>query len=841
MDGLIKLALFLGSRTVSLVLLLLTCLAVIGTFLWMQQESSQQYADENSKHQAVLAKMLSNITVSHVDAIRMKMTSAVLSPQVIEALSERDNEQVDRQQNYLRSFFPKAISVCLLDPEVDNVSSAGCMPISFATLNSVRQAKKEGSASIGLNKPGTEDAHLLLAQSVVNESGQLVGVLAITLSPDMMPEMLYADASFKGYIELQQGNKNTTVVAKFGDVNQKQGVATSSLKIPNTYWRLAYWPENRVLTAEFPSMIILCLVLIIALPWLFSKWFRIFLLKRDVSILRRLLQDVRTSELKPEYPVSFKLLESVVADILKLGQESYKAALKQGATAESISKKISQTSDSAVHVVDEVLVEESEADVVDEIQLEGVGDLNVKSNDTVTIDPAIFRAYDIRGIVGKNLDEAAVKLIGHAIGSEAAQQGVSRLVIGRDARISSESLSKALSEGILASGCDVIDIGEVTTPVMYFACEQFNTQSGVMVTGSHNPPEYNGLKIVLAGQSIAQEALQKIYQRIDKKDFQSGSGSLSNADVIGEYIERIVGDVHVTRQLKLVIDCGNGIAGALAPRLFKALGCEVVELFCEVDGQFPNHHPNPSQPENLHDLAQAVKKHGAELGLAFDGDGDRLGVVDAKGNPIWPDRLLMLFAQDVLSRLPQSIVIYDVKSSSLLEQEIENAGGRAVMCESGHSLIKNKMQELGAELAGELSGHIFIKDRWYGFDDATYAASRLLEIISGDLLKRDATGIFNSLPSRINTPEILVDMKEGESTLFMKRLVEEANFDGAELVTIDGIRAEYPNGWGLVRSSNTTPGLTLRFEADSDEVLHDIQQRFKEQILQIKPSLTLQF
>ena len=455
-------------------------------------------------------------------------------------------------------------------------------------------------------------------------------------------------------------------------------------------------------------------------------------------------------------------------------------------------------------------------------QSKAASSLNVEFS--TDIDPVIFRAYDIRGIVKQNLNEDVIRCIGHAVGSEAKDRGQTKLVVGRDGRLSSQALSHALIEGLLRSGCDVIDVGELATPILYFACEQLKTYSGIMVTGSHNSADYNGLKILLGGESLSGEGIQKIYQRIKHSHLHSGAGSLSLAEVRTDYIQRIQSDIDIAKPIKLVIDCGNGIAGAVAPSLFKALGCEVIELFCDVDGNFPNHHPNPGQPENLIDLSEAVQQHDAELGIAFDGDGDRIGVVDSNGDPIWPDRLMMLFSQDVLSRAPGSIILYDVKSTNLLGEEISAMGGEAIMWKSGHALIKNKMKEVNAQLAGELSGHIFFKERWYGFDDALYAASRLLEIISNDIKQRTAVEIFSALPSRVSTPEIMIEMQEGESGEFMAQLRGGAFFNGAELILIDGLRAEYENGWGLVRSSNTTPGITLRFEADTQEELLIIQQ-----------------
>ncbi|OUR65943.1 phosphomannomutase/phosphoglucomutase [Methylophaga sp. 42_25_T18] len=461
--------------------------------------------------------------------------------------------------------------------------------------------------------------------------------------------------------------------------------------------------------------------------------------------------------------------------------------------------------------------------------------------DLTEIDASIFKTYDIRGIVGEGINEDTFIVIGKAIGSEALEQKHPRIVVGRDGRLSSDSLAKALIDGILASGCSVIDIGRVPTPLLYFACEELGTKSGVMVTGSHNPAEYNGLKIVLAGKTLSGPDFQVLYQRIEQDDFSTGKGTLNEANVVDNYIKRIVDDVKTTRSIKIVVDCGNGIAGAVAPRLLREFGCEVIELHCEVDGSFPNHNPNPSQEENLQDLVAAVQQHEAELGLAFDGDGDRLGVVDANGQPIWPDRLLVMFAQDILSREPDATIIYDVKSTNLLEESITRSGGTAIMSPSGYSIIKNKMQETGAKLAGEMSGHIFFSERWFGFDDGLYAACRLLEFLSNDPLERTPTEVFSALPYRESTSEILLEMNDGESEQFVEQLVSEASFPGAEIITIDGLRADYPHGWGLVRASNTMPGMTLRFEANSADELEQIKQQFKQQMLQVKPSMTLSF
>jgi len=455
------------------------------------------------------------------------------------------------------------------------------------------------------------------------------------------------------------------------------------------------------------------------------------------------------------------------------------------------------------------------------------------------VPPEIFKAYDIRGIVGKTLTAVIVESIGQAIGSEARSRGRTKVVIGRDGRHSGPELSAALAAGLRASGVDVIDVGQVATPLLYFATHHLGTQSGVMVTGSHNPPEYNGLKVVVDGETLAGPAIQGLRDRIEQGKLARGAGTMGTQDVREDYLRRITSDIKLARPVRLVVDCGNGVAGATAPELYRRLGCEVTELYCEVDGSFPNHHPDPSQPENLADVQRALSQGRGELGFAFDGDGDRLGVVTKSGRIIYPDRQLMLFAADVLKRHPGAEVIFDVKSTRHLFQWIRNHGGRPVMWKTGHSFIKQKLKETGAPLAGEMSGHVFFKDRWYGFDDALYAGARLLEILSRE---RDPGAVLEGLPDAVSTPELHLKLAEGENYALMDKLKASARFDGAnDIVTIDGLRVEYADGFGLARPSNTTPVIVLRFEADDQAALKRIQGEFRRAILAVKPDAALPF
>jgi phosphomannomutase/phosphoglucomutase len=454
---------------------------------------------------------------------------------------------------------------------------------------------------------------------------------------------------------------------------------------------------------------------------------------------------------------------------------------------------------------------------------------------SLQLSPEIFKAYDIRGLVGKTLTPAIVHAIGQALGTLAREKQQSAIAVGRDGRLSGPEFADALMKGIEAAGVDTIDIGALPTPAAYFAAHHLGCGSCVSVTGSHNPPEYNGIKMVVAGQTLAQGAIQGLKARVEAGDFSYGQGKRRQADIEEAYLSRIAGDVKLSRPMKIAIDCGNGVAGPFAVALFRRLGCELVPLFCDIDGHFPNHHPDPSKPENLKDLARALRDTDAEIGLAFDGDGDRLGVVAKDGEAIFPDRLLMLFAADVLSRVPGGEVVYDVKCSRLLKPWVERHGGKPTIWNTGHALIKAKLKASGAPLAGEMSGHIFFAERWYGFDDGLYAGARLLEILSRS---PSATPPLKNLPKAFSTPELNLKMKEGQPPLLIEKLkaLPASAFPGeASRLTIDGLRIEYADGFGLARSSNTTPVVVLRFEGDDEAALLRIKAQFRAAIEAVWP------
>lgn len=448
----------------------------------------------------------------------------------------------------------------------------------------------------------------------------------------------------------------------------------------------------------------------------------------------------------------------------------------------------------------------------------------------------IFRAYDIRGIVDEQLSDAMLYHIGLAVGTQVKRNGEDSIAVGADGRLSSPRLSQALMAGLADTGCRVLNLGAVPTPVLYFGVKTLGTASGIMLTGSHNPSNYNGCKIVIGGHTLANDSIIALYDLIKLQDYELGIGAIEEHIIDQVYQDRIDSDVKLARPLKVVLDAGNGIAGDIAPKLFKQLGCDVIPLFCEVDGNFPNHHPDPGKPANLVDLQAAVAKHKADIGLAFDGDGDRVGVITETGQMIYPDKLLMLFAEDVISRNPRAEIIYDVKCTRLLEPFIQSKGGVPTMWKTGHSLIKSKMIETGALLAGEMSGHIFFKERWYGFDDGIYSAVRLCEILAST--SESASAMFRRFPEDVSTPEINIQVTEEEKFDLVTQL-QSAHFPTGKVSTIDGIRVDYVDGWGLVRASNTTPVLVLRFEGQNQAVLQRIKEEFQHHLYAVDTKLTV--
>ncbi|HED19385.1 MAG TPA: phosphomannomutase/phosphoglucomutase [Gammaproteobacteria bacterium] len=648
-------------------------------------------------------------------------------------------------------------------------------------------------------------------------------------------QKLLDHGAVNGYVELQQVAGTTPLVlGSYGSADSKQGPPDSQAPILGSRWRVAYWSSDQAHLGSSALMTTAGLaggvaaILLAALVWFVFRKVGLALGK-DQATLLTIVKDMNEGRVKPDY--SNVLVE--MHDTIELMARAVSAGVARAASAAAAREGPAKSSP---RPEDEAVVDEVNADLLFDENALDISRVDVREEKS---DPGIFRAYDIRGIVGETLSVDLAFDIGRAIGSEAYYRGEQTVVVGRDGRLSGPDMTTALIRGLLATGRDVKDIGRVPTPVLYFAAQYLGASSGVMVTGSHNPKDYNGFKIVLGGETLANEAIDSLRQRIESGDMLTGEGTVEEVDVLPDYIERVKSDVQLVRPIKVVVDCGNGVAGEAAPKLLQALGCEVVELFCEIDGNFPNHHPDPGKTENLAALIHAVQEQGAELGIAFDGDGDRIGVISSQGEIIWPDRLLMLLAIDVLSRNPGAQIIYDVKSSRHVADVVAEHGGEPLMWATGHSLIKAKMKETGALLAGEMSGHIFFKERWFGFDDALYSAARLLEILANQ--QSSSSDLFATLPDSMNTPELSVPMAEGEPKLYMEKLLNGAHFENARIATIDGLRVEFEKGWGLVRASNTTPSLVLRFEADDELALSTIQDEFRRVMLQIDPGLSLPF
>ncbi len=788
------------------------------------------------------------------------VTTALLAkdPDIAYLLMVGNKASLRSREESLRYVFPMAINVQLLPPGLDEVDNETSPPLSYAAIAQMRVAES------GTTEPGMEvhllntpQQHVNIVRRVMDPAGSgVVGHLMLSLSIDVLQDILGDLQELNGYIELQQdGTRGKPVaVAHYGDDSAKQGVAERVLPIEGSLWQVAYWPAvsglaylGAISVWVLGAVLVSALVLVMVIVLLFRRINNA--LRIDQVSMVTLMKDYRDGRVQREYPCGLNEVRETIEFMTQMAagsQHRQKAVtVERESDDEYLTEDIVTEIEEDLDADEDTIREGIAADFGSAIRSDNLileeDPLEITTeNIAIEVDASIFRAYDIRGVVGQTLTRSAVTLIGRAIGSEALQRGRNTFVVGRDGRISGPDLVEALIEGIISTGCDVKDIGCVPTPVMYFATHYLDTQNGVVVTGSHNPPDYNGLKIVIDGETLSGPSIQSLRQRIETRNFISAdSGSVEVINVVPDYIERIRGDVTLSRPLKVVVDCGNGVAGGVIPQLLEGLGCEVIGLFCDVDGTFPNHHPDPSKTENMQDLVKAVAANQADIGLAFDGDGDRLGVVSADGRIIWPDRVLMLYAIDILERNPGGLIIYDVKCTRHLDAIIREHGGEPLMWKTGHSFIKAKIRETGALLAGEMSGHIFINERWYGFDDALYAAARLLEVLGKD--DRSSTEVFADLPDSINTPELNVLMQEGEPPVFINKLLENAHFEGASVSTIDGLRADYADGWGLVRASNTTPVLVLRFEADSDAALTRIKEDFRRVMLQARPDLSLPF
>ena len=717
-------------------------------------------------------------------------------------------------------------------------------PLSYASISLLNRSREEAKdLPMEAHLAGTPDEHLVILKRITAPAADghaaLIGFLHLALNVDLLREVVTQHPLKRAYLEVRQVPGN--IIAASGNKPAAE-VARSASPVADSRFVVAVASAGAGPSLPVAARERGMLVPVIAVLLACAGAIVVLLARRRGGRAASLASTdavIFTGAIKAILEGAHPGLEQLLPGVLPRGTGAAVTAAVPSARADSDADDITMIKRT---VRDDDPTEPGSTSTALDIDL----DFNLDAEmDALTSDASatsIFRAYDIRGVVGETLTEDSVFAIGRALGAEAEARGQKTVVVARDGRHSSAALMQALANGLLQSGRDVLDIGLAPTPVLYFATHFLDAHSGVMITGSHNPAQYNGLKIVLDGQTLSGEAIQAIRRRVEARDFIEGTGSMQSTDIVAEYIRRISEEIPVSLgdALKVVVDCGNGVPGMVAPAVLRAIGHDVIELFCDVDGDFPNHHPDPSQPENLQQLIAAVIEEGADLGLAFDGDGDRLGVVDSEGNIIWPDRQMILFARDVLAHNPGAKIIYDVKCSRHLPLEITAAGGEAILSKTGHSIIKNLMQENGALLAGELSGHLFFRDRWYGFDDALYAAARLLEILVNS--GQAPADVFAALPGGISTPELRLAMPEARHAEFMEQVMNAtAEFEYAEINTLDGMRAEFVDSWGLIRPSNTTPCLTLRFEGDDAEALEDVKNRFRKMLKGIDANLSLPF
>ena len=762
-----------------------------------------------------LAENQSFLLAQSIDGLQSRLDRYAESPELLTALETQNADALAMISQEFQRAFPEAVSTRLIE----------LGPMGIAALNK-QKAQLRNSIEIDIIRRASESDHVepeayrhqkkwfvSLIQAVrAKDQAYASGALLITLDSQYMNAQLSRlDTALGQTSVIQKGLKAETFAAS-GQSSLTDKTRTSDTNVAQ--WHVSFTPSKLLVTNNSQSNEIIWIILAIAaLASMTATAIVISGIKKGLNDNLNALIEGDNNFSMPGFAQAANLL-----------QQQRNSAAQPATQVPSTTAGTENTEPSA---------SEPKSTSSPEPALSPLDSL------PIDLPATIFRAYDIRGIADTELNDEACYAIGMAIGSEAIDQGQSSIVLAADGRHSSPRISQVMSQGLQASGCDVIDIGTVPTPLMYFATHQLSTQSGVMITGSHNPSEYNGIKIVIAGQALSGDAIKALRDRVHNRQLHTGNGSVQSQAIEHNYMDYILNDVAIAQPLKIVIDAGNGVAGAIAPQLFEALGCEVVPLYCEVDGDFPNHHPDPSVESNLNDLIAHVESEQADLGIAFDGDGDRLGVVTAQGNIVAADRLLMLFAQDVVSRNPGADVLFDVKCTRHLNTLISNYGGRPIMWKTGHSFMKQKMQETGALLGGEFSGHVFFKERWFGFDDGMYAAARLIEILSTTDPDLDAQLL--SFPNSVSTPELKVNSDELQKFVVIEQLAKQGNFDNGKVSKLDGVRVDFPDGWGLVRASNTTPMLILRFEADDQVGLERIQQLFKDQLTIIDNSLDFGF
>lgn len=857
---------------------------------WLSQYASynQIRIQENAASDAIVLSVAYQLS-SAAESSATTLESMARDPELVSLVKTGDEAALNKRAKELSLAFPYALTLRIYRRGTARLDNNVAPPVGYACLDLINSVERgDFKPAIEVHVPNTPQQHVEIVRPILDQ-GQPVGVLQLALNVKVLSSWM-RDVKRNLYIELvqQAGDQSKILLGKIGDSELRNTLSVYH-DVRGTRWKVAVWSpvSEAILPITMQAVFFYLLgVALMGLVFYFLKRSVSNTIRQDVNNLIQLSADnvrgVRQHDyylVLPEFAEVVRRIDELqdksgtererdhdpnainvnAANMGKLDQLSVfsggvsveemdeadlnSAIRSKAATMSSQEKAVFSARDSNMQFEPHAMTQTAPVARPASPVLQGTsvtGTASVTSQKAPAKPPKeIFKAYDIRGIVGSTLTAQHAQLIGRAIGSAAVERGLTKMAFARDGRLSGPELGGAFVKGVQQSGVNVIDIGMLPTPLLYYAATELAEGTGVMLTGSHNPPQYNGFKMMLGGDTLSGTSIQELRERIEQDNFTSGEGSYINQAVGKAYIERILGDVKLKRPMNIVIDCGNGVAGAIAPLLFKSMGCRVTELYCDVDGNFPNHHPDPSKPENLQDLIATVKSKGADVGLAFDGDGDRLGVVDASGKIIYADRFMMLFVADILANHHGAQIIHDIKCSNNLTRVIWEKGGEPIMWKTGHSLIKAKMKQSGALLAGEMSGHIFFNDRWYGFDDGLYSGARLLEILSKAGQKSDA--VFAGLPDAVNTPELNVQMREGETHKFIEDLMMKADFGDANVTMIDGIRADFTDGWGLVRASNTTPVLVLRFEGRDARALGRIQQLFKAQMLAVKPDLKLPF
>ncbi|MGD8926322.1 MAG: phosphomannomutase/phosphoglucomutase, partial [Thioalkalispiraceae bacterium] len=813
----------LSLSTVTLLAFLLFVL-IFALALWLSQQASYvQIRAQQREAKDVVSRSVAYQLSKAVASYAYSLETLARDPAIIALMQEGDKEAISKRSSQLYKAYPYAKSLRLYQLGTPRLDSSVHPQVSYACLDLISLIDRgEKEPPIEVHVPHTKEQHLEIVRPVFNGK-KLVGYIQLTLDVKAVQVWLNSILG-NNYVELIQAAKNQkpVLIGRGGDENLKTS-EPSYYHIKGTRWKVSVWSKSTLpilpITYQVLAIFLFAVVLIGLVVYLLKRSLS-NTIRLDATNIVRLTADNLRSRKQHDYQLFLPEFQDVARNIALLADSNHidrerdddpNAMSYGGNDLTTIDPLYMADEGVSVEELDESAMppqptipaqqpaqarpdQANEAatstarfesrDISSSSIAPGAGVSSVRQAPPPLPPAEIFKAYDIRGIVGSSLSAEHARLIGQALGSEAIQRGLKKLAFARDGRLSGPELGQAFVQGVQSTGVDVLDVGMVPTPVLYYAATEHTDGSGVMLTGSHNPPDYNGFKMMLGGDTLSGDQIQALRKRIEAKDFAQGQGSYANQSVAKAYIDRIISDVKLKHPIKVVIDCGNGVAGAIAPVLFKSMGCQVTELYCDVDGHFPNHHPDPSKPENLKDLIAAVKSKNADIGLAFDGDGDRLGVVDADGKVIYPDRLMMLFAADVLSRNHGAQIIYDIKCTSNLTKVIFEKGGEPIMWKTGHSLIKSKMKQSGAALAGEMSGHIFFKERWYGFDDGLYSGARLLEILSNR--QQSPAEVFATLPDAWNTPEINVSMKEGEHHKFIDELMMKADFGDANVTMIDG-------------------------------------------------------